>query len=62
MIVELLKKVCSGDEFITIFYGEEINEDEAGDLVDTLEEEFNFEDIELYRGGQPLYPYIISVE
>ncbi|ACL69766.1 DAK2 domain-containing protein [Halothermothrix orenii] len=62
VIVELLKKVCSGDEFITIFYGEEINEDEAGDLVDTLEEEFNFEDIELYRGGQPLYPYIISVE
>lgn len=48
---------------ITVFYGEEISEDDAQALEEKLHEEFG-EDVEisLIEGGQPIYYYIISVE
>ena len=47
---------------ITLFYGEDVSEEEANNLRDELEEKFEDLDIELYYGGQPLYYYLISVE
>lgn len=48
---------------ITVFYGEEISEDDAQALEEKLHKEFG-EDVEisLIEGGQPIYYYIISVE
>lgn len=50
------------DSLITIFYGEDVREEKARELVEILEEENEDFDIELVYGGQPLYYYIFSVE
>lgn len=47
---------------ITLFYGEDIKEDKAEALRESLEEKFEDIDIELYYGGQPIYYYLVSVE
>ncbi|NMB06836.1 MAG: DAK2 domain-containing protein [Tissierellia bacterium] len=61
--LELLNNMVTEDnEMITIFYGEDVEEKEAKELSDKLEEVFPECDIELYYGGQPLYYYIFSVE
>lgn len=60
---ELLEKmVTDEDEIITIFYGEEVKEEDANMLLEDLESMYPECDIELYYGGQPLYYYIFSVE
>ena len=47
---------------ITLFYGEDIKEEPAEALRESLEEKFEDIDIELYYGGQPIYYYLVSVE
>ncbi|BDF58308.1 phosphatase [Christensenellaceae bacterium] len=59
----LLQKMIDEDsELLTIYYGEGVDEDTAAELVALTEKEFPQCDIELHYGGQPVYPYIISVE
>ena len=59
----LVEKLVDEDSaIVTLFYGEDVTEDEANNLRDELEEKFEDLDIELYYGGQPLYYYLISVE
>lgn len=50
------------DEIVTIIYGEDVASDEAEKIAAHIEEQFDFVDVELYAGKQPLYPYILSVE
>jgi len=47
---------------ISLYYGEDVAAEEAEALQAQLEEEYSLCDVMLYRGGQPLYYYIISVE
>ena len=47
---------------ITLFYGEDIKEEQAEALRESLEEKYEDIDIELYYGGQPIYYYLVSVE
>ena len=49
-------------ELISIYYGEDIKEEEAEVLRAKVEEKFPDCDVELNYGGQPIYYYIISVE
>jgi len=49
-------------ELISIYYGQEIDEDTAAQLSDAVEEKYPDCDVELQRGGQPIYYYIVSVE
>ena len=59
----LVEKLVDEDSaIITLFYGEDVTEEDANNLRDELEEKFEDLDIELYYGGQPLYYYLISVE
>ena len=61
--VDLFSKlVTDEDEIITIFYGEDISEDEANKLSEYLEKQYPYCDVEAYYGGQPLYYYIFSIE
>lgn len=59
----LLQKVIN-DEYslITVFYGNEIDDESAKKFAKRLEEEFENFDIEVVYGGQPLYYYIFSLE
>jgi len=56
------KMVTDESEIITIFYGSDITEKEANELLEELTNKYEDIDIELYYGGQPLYYYILSVE
>lgn len=60
---ELIKKLVDDDSsLITIFYGKEVEEDEARELSEKIQEEFDDYDIEVVFGGQPLYYYIFAIE
>ena len=49
-------------ELISVYYGEEITEEAAQEICDTISEKYDSCDVELQYGGQPIYYYIISVE
>ena len=49
-------------ELITIFYGADVEEDKIGEFVSELEEKYEDFDIQCYKGNQPLYYFIMSVE
>lgn len=54
--------VDEDSELISIYYGEDMTEEEAQVLCDQLTERYPDCDVELNYGGQPIYYYIISVE
>ena len=62
VVLKLFEKKLEDEDLITIYYGEDVTEEEAEDLKNQLQEKFNLDEIEIYNGGQPLYPYIISLE
>lgn len=49
-------------EIISIYYGEDVDDDTAEEMGELLEETYPDCDIVVHRGGQPLYYYIVSVE
>ncbi|MCR4992800.1 MAG: DAK2 domain-containing protein [Lachnospiraceae bacterium] len=49
-------------ELISIYYGEEANEDDAQKIADSLMEKYDYIDVEVHAGNQPVYYYVISVE
>ena len=60
---ELMRKIVTeDDELITVYYGSDVDEKDAQVLTDQLAELFHDCDVEMHRGGQPLYYYLISVE
>mgnify|MGYP003302221790 CR=1 FL=1 len=51
-----------GREYITIYYGEDIQEKHAQKAADLFQEICPDADVNLLRGGQPVYYYLISAE
>lgn len=49
-------------ELISIYYGQDIDEEAAQALAEAAEEIFEDCEIELQYGGQPIYYYMVSVE
>ena len=49
-------------ELISVYYGSDVQEEDAQKLRGELEEAYGDCDIELQYGGQPIYYYVISVE
>jgi len=49
-------------ELVSVYYGEDIMEEDAQMLADEISEKYPSCDVELQYGGQPIYYYIISVE
>lgn len=58
----LANMIDDDSELITVFYGEDIKEEEANSFVEKLEEKYEDCDIQLYKGDQPLYYFLMSVE
>ncbi len=56
------KMVDDESEMISIYYGDGVNAKTAEELQKLTEDRFPQCDVELHYGGQPVYPYIISVE
>ncbi|MEK3722104.1 DAK2 domain-containing protein [Paenibacillus sp. FSL H8-0034] len=51
-----------GGEVVTIYTGEEANEEQSQQLVQYIEQTYSDVEVEIHRGGQPVYFYIISAE
>ena len=51
-----------GAEFITVFYGEDVNEEDAHKACDAFTRKCPDAEVNLICGGQPVYYYIISIE
>lgn len=61
--IDLVASMVDEDsELISIYYGEDIKEEDANEIASIIEEKYEDIDVEVTYGGQPLYYYIISVE
>ncbi|MCL4868517.1 MAG: DAK2 domain-containing protein [Anaerolineae bacterium] len=49
-------------EILTIYYGADVNEGEAQQLADQIQEQYPDMEIEIIYGGQPYYHYILGAE
>jgi hypothetical protein len=61
--LELLKGlVDETTELISIYYGEEVREEDAEDFIAKVEETYPDADVDAHFGGQPIYYYVLAVE
>ncbi len=61
--LKLIGEIADEDsEIISIYFGEEITEDEANALGEAVEDLFPDADVYVSNGGQSVYYYLISVE
>ena len=60
---ETFSKMLDVDsEIVTIYIGEDGSEDLANELAQDITEKFEDVEVEIHNGGQPVYPYLFSVE
>ncbi len=60
---EMLSLMADEDsELISIYYGQDIQEEDAEKLAAEIEELYPDADVDLHCGGQPIYYYVLSVE
>jgi len=60
---DLLKEMITDEiEIVGIYYGSDIVEEQGKELVDFMKETYPACEVELKKGDQPLYYYIISAE
>lgn len=61
--LDMVKEMVDDDSAcISIYYGEDVDENEAEALRAKLEEEYEDLEVGAQSGGQPIYYYVISVE
>ncbi|MBQ4283092.1 MAG: DAK2 domain-containing protein, partial [Lachnospira sp.] len=64
-LLEMLDAMMADNEdaeIISVYYGEDITEEQAESVVAKIEEKYDSVDVELQYGGQPIYYYLVSVE
>ncbi len=60
---QLIKEIADEDsEIITLYYGEDVTEEAAQKIADSIEDELDEVEVIVANGGQSVYYYIISVE
>ncbi len=60
-LVETMLNERASAGILAVFYGEDVYEDEIDELTDFVSEKYRNIDIEIHRGGQRNYRYIIGV-
>ena len=58
----LAQLVNDDSELISLYYGEEVSEEEAEKLTAEIEELYPDMDVDAHMGGQPIYYYVLAVE
>ena len=59
----MVKEMVDGDvELISIYYGEDVEKEEAEAFGREVEGNYPGCDVELQYGGQPIYYYVVSAE
>lgn len=60
---EMLEILVDEDsELISIYYGEDVSEEDAEKLTAEIEEKYPNVDVDTHFGGQPIYYYVLAVE
>jgi DAK2 domain fusion protein YloV len=61
--LDLLERMGARDaDVLTLYYGRDVTEQEAHALARRVRERYGGPDVEVISGGQPHYPYIMSIE
>lgn len=61
--LEMLQTLVDEDtSLISLYYGEDVQEEDASKLAEEVEALYPEIDIDLHLGGQPIYYYVMSVE
>lgn len=58
----LAQLVDEDSELISLYYGQDVKEEDAQKFAQTVEELYPDVDIDVHMGGQPIYYYVLSVE
>ena len=62
-VLETLKRMVEDEsELISVYFGEDVTEEDAEALVEKGQTAFPNCEVELNDGGQPIYYYLLSVE
>jgi uncharacterized protein len=62
-VIDLVRDMAAGSaEVVTFYYGEEANPEDNKIINERLKNCYPDLEIEFHAGGQPLYPYIFSIE
>jgi len=60
---KILAKVhLKKSEIVTLYYGQEVKQEEAERVGDGIRQKYPQLQVEVVRGGQPHYPFIVSIE
>ena len=63
LIEKLIVKIKEAErDMITVFYGEDIDDERAAEVAATLEAAFGEDNVSMIPGGQSVYRYIIAAE
>ncbi len=63
VVTDTVDKLMDEDiSLVTLFYGEDVNEEDAEVVREAIEEKYPDIDIDVIKGDQPIYYYIISLE
>ena len=60
--IDLIEKLRSDEEIITLYYGQDVSSEDAETLQAAIQERYPDCDVELHYGGQPIYYYYIALE
>ncbi len=60
--IDLIEKLRSDEEIITIYYGQDVKEKDANVVKQIIADRYPDCDVELHYGGQPIYYYYIALE
>ena len=58
----LRRSAADEDSVITLYWGEGASAESAAALQEEMEEVYGGAEVDVYAGGQPHYPYLVSVE
>ncbi len=60
---EMFSQMISEEKsLVTLYYGEGMTEEQANSLASYVRETYDFVDVEVYNGGQPVYNLLVSVD
>lgn len=63
VVLDLVKRLGGEDkDVLTLYYGKDISEEQAQEVAEKIEEEFDELEVMVYRGGQPHYFYDLILE
>ncbi len=60
--LDLIEKIRNDEEIITLYYGQDVKEEDALALQEKIIEKYPDCDVDVHYGGQPIYYYYIALE